>query len=170
MKEIWVYIKGYKGLYEVSNLGRVRNIVTGKFLKGRINLSGYRQVCFCKDGKKKWFLIHRLVGEEFVPNLFGDNEIDHIDGNRLNNRSDNLRWVSSSENKRNIPKSVRRKKKGKVRKINQYTLDGGFVRQWPSASAVQRETGFCSLCILWCCQGKSKTSHGYLWRYKDEND
>ena len=112
MEEIWKEIKGYEGLYEVSSEGRVRSLDRwvvsdrcrswrkGVLLKQSIVL-GYKQVGLCKDGKYKGYKVHRLVAQAFISNQFNKPDIDHINGDRSDNRVDNLRWVTPKENMNN---------------------------------------------------------------------
>ena len=103
MEEEFKKIDGYDN-YEISNLGNVRNIDTGKILKPCINSSSYYHVSLYKKGIEKTLMIHRLVGLYFIPNPENLREIDHIDRIRTNNSITNLRWVSHSNNNRNRPK------------------------------------------------------------------
>jgi hypothetical protein len=92
--EIWKNIQEYT--YSVSNLGRVRNDKTGGILSIRLDRNGYNRVSLHKDKKQKNFLVHRLVAENFF-DICGE-QVNHKDGNKLNNNIDNLEWVSRSEN------------------------------------------------------------------------
>ena len=101
-KEIWRSAKGYENLYEVSNLGNVRNSRTGRVLKPlklKTNNGYYLQVCLYKDKKATRLYIHRLVAEAFIPNSENLPEVNHIDENKNNNNVNNLEWVSPSYNK-----------------------------------------------------------------------
>jgi len=100
--------------YEVSNLGNVRNIKTGKILKPRIDRDGYYQVCLCKDKKKKTPKIHRLVAESFIENPENKPCVDHINNDKLDNNVENLRWATLNENQynRKINKNNTSKVKG----------------------------------------------------------
>ena len=105
-EEIWKPIKGYEGLYEISNLGRVKSLNykgTGKekILKNTENSKGYLMVCLTKNGKQKLFKIHRLVAEAFIPNPENKPCIDHINTIKNDNRVENLRWVTNEENNNN---------------------------------------------------------------------
>lgn len=112
MEEIWKPVLGYEGLYEVSNLGRVRSVdrsVTynngqihlhkGKLLSpGKTNKLGYLQVALCKNGSIKHKLVYRLVAEVFIPNPDNLPQVNHKDENPLNNCVDNLEWCTSEYN------------------------------------------------------------------------
>lgn len=110
MIEIWKDIQGYEGCYQVSNLGVVRSLDRfvrngngeyfrkGSVLAYSLACGGYPRVSLNKSGKSKDKKIHRLVAEVFIPNDKNLVAVNHIDGNKLNNRVDNLEWVSYSEN------------------------------------------------------------------------
>ena len=109
MKEIWKDIEGYEGLYQISNLGnvkslhRIANIPNGhrkvkeRILKQTEN-RGYRAVIISKEKTRKEFSAHRLVAFHFIPNPENKPEVNHIDGNKSNNKVENLEWVTPSEN------------------------------------------------------------------------
>ena len=92
MVEIWKPIKNYEELYEVSNLGNVRNAKTLKILCKIKHRQGYQMTSLYKDGKQKYFLIHRLVAIAFIENPKNLEEINHIDENKENNNFSNLEW------------------------------------------------------------------------------
>lgn len=114
--EFWKDIKGYEGLYQVSNVGQVRSLprygMKGKILKPALTHDGYLRVCLCKENKKKNFSVHRLVAAAFLPNEEELPEVDHINNDKTDNRVANLQWISSVENYRKkqsgigIPKRV----------------------------------------------------------------
>ena len=93
MKEIWKNVVGYEGLYEVSNLGRVRKY-RGRLLKPNENV----QVTLIKNKEQKSLLVRRIVADVFLSNPLDMPHVVNIDGNKLNNRVDNLKW-SSERNK-----------------------------------------------------------------------
>ena len=97
--EEWKVIEDYPK-YEVSNLGNVRSTCRTllRILRPGMMTSGYLFVQLCNEGKNKNYSVHRLVGRAFLPNPDNLNEIDHINRNRLDNRVENLRWVSRSDN------------------------------------------------------------------------
>jgi len=98
--EEWRKIEGYEGLYQVSNLGRVKSLMYGKekILKGGINPYGYHFVILNKYPIKKNMKVHRLVAKAFIPNSDNKPEVNHIDGNKLNNNIHNLEWNTRKEN------------------------------------------------------------------------
>ena len=100
MQEIWKDIKGYEGFYQVSNMGRVKNI-KGKIRKSRIIKSGYVIIDLNKNCHKKTYYVHRLVAETFIPNTENKPEVDHINTDKTDNRVENLRWATRKDNQNN---------------------------------------------------------------------
>lgn len=103
MDEVWKDIEGYEGLYQVSNTGQVKSLNykghgVVKLLKQDIIHNGYKRVSLVKNGKKKNYLVHRLVAIAFLPNPHGYKEINHIDENKVNNMISNLEWCSRKYN------------------------------------------------------------------------
>ena len=102
-REIWKRIDGYAN-YEVSNFGRVCNATTERILKPNPIGGGYLAVGLCKEGGRKTHPIHKLVAHEWLDNPDGKRCVDHIDGDKINNHSNNLRWATHSENGMNRKK------------------------------------------------------------------
>ena len=96
MPEIWKDIKGYEGLYKISNTGKVFSCRLNKEMA--INKQYYLSINLSKNGKQKHFYIHRLVAETFIPNPENKTDVNHIDHNPHNARADNLEWTTHSEN------------------------------------------------------------------------
>jgi len=101
--EIWKWVPGYEGKYKVSSRGRVKSVkrkyVTVDRIFGKsLHRSGYFYVDLRKDQIKKHFLIHRLIGLAFIDNPFNKTDINHINGNKMDNRVENLEWVTRKEN------------------------------------------------------------------------
>lgn len=101
-QEIFKDIEGYEGLYQISNLGRVYGVVRGDYKKSVCkNSSGYHQFNLSRNSKVKSFRVHRLVAIHFVEGRTEDrNQVNHIDGDKSNNRADNLEWATAEENTR----------------------------------------------------------------------
>ena len=107
IKEIWKDIKGYEGLYQISNYGNLKSLpklifinryTKIKILSDRIDGNGYKHVLLYKNKKSKSFKIHKLVTDHFIENKNNKKEINHKDGNKLNNYFQNLEWCTHSEN------------------------------------------------------------------------
>ena len=100
--EIWKPIIGYEDLYEISSFGNVKSLQKGlkkeKILKNRPDDSGYVRVDLRLNGKPKTIRTHRLVAIHFIPNVYNNPQVNHINGNKSDNRVENLEWVSSIEN------------------------------------------------------------------------
>ena len=94
-----IYITGYEGVYSITKNGYVWSHKREKFLAFGSNSGGqYKSVCLSKCGKAKCFSVHRLVALHYIKNLSNKPEVNHIDGDKLNNHYKNLEWVTSSEN------------------------------------------------------------------------
>jgi len=101
--EIWKDVIGFEGLYVVSNFGNIRSVrwfSKGAYLKGNVTRDGYSQVLLCKHGKPKMFYRHKIVAAAFIPNTNNYPQINHIDGNKLNNLVENLEWCTRSMNQK----------------------------------------------------------------------
>ena len=181
--EKWQKIEGYKPIYEVSDQGRVRSIARPTPSRGGSvynrkekylspgNVRGYLQVVlFAEDGTKKKESVHRLVATAFIPNPENRSEVDHINGDRTDNRAENLRWATRKENCNN-PVSINRwqKRKGELsrnkRGIRAYTLDGKLVGEWPTITMAAKETGTGRVGISAVARGKRKTTNNLIWEY-----
>ena len=107
VNEKWLPIKGYEGLYEVSNYGRVRSLNyrrrgVRKVLKCYARLGYYIKVSLVKDGVRKYYRVHRLVAQAFLPQpMEGQTQVEHINTDKRDNRVQNLRWVSPKGNMAN---------------------------------------------------------------------
>jgi hypothetical protein len=109
-EEIWKDIRGYKGFYQVSNLGRVKRLsgkcksrhgnrrVPEKILRPGLNEWEYRYVVLWKNGTAQMKKVHRLVANAFIPKVKGKPEVDHRLGDKSDNRASELRWATRKEN------------------------------------------------------------------------
>lgn len=102
MEEIWKDVVGYEGLYQVSNLGRIKSFVkhtgNGNILKNFKNTDGYDLVIITNGIKRSTKTVHRLMAIAFIPNPENKPQVNHIDANKKNNNLSNLEWVTRSEN------------------------------------------------------------------------
>ena len=154
--------------YEVSDLGQIRNTKTNYILKGRLNKSGYLQVSLTdKETKKqKNYYIHRLVAIYFLENLDNKREVNHKDGNKLNNNVDNLEWVTPSENQKHRQK-ILGKTKTSQRKIGKFNKNHVLIEEYPSIVDAAKSFGKSRVNIDNALQGKQKTAYGFIWEYLD---
>lgn len=189
--ETWKDVKGYEGIYQVSNLGNIRSLeritifesenqhkkykanrhIKCKMKKPTVNKCGYYQTVLYKNGKKRNVLVHRLVAEAFLPNLNNKPTINHIDGNKLNNKLDNLEWATYPEQlihvnsvlgkKSIISKQCREKRAEQLRKKVKRS-DGKIYNSIREAS---KDSNVHSGNIVRCCKGILNKTGGYSWEY-----
>ena len=154
--------------YEVSDLGQIRNTKTNYILKGRLSKSGYLQVSLTdKETKKqKNYYIHRLVAIYFLENLDNKREVNHKDGNKLNNNVDNLEWVTPSENQKHRQK-ILGKTKTSQRKIGKFNKNHVLIEEYQSIVDAAKSFGKSRVNIDNALQGKQKTAYGFIWEYLD---
>ena len=191
-QEIWKPVVGYEDLYEVSNLGRVKSLNynhSGKegMLKPSHDGDGYLRVKLCKNGEESTRRVHILVMRAFVGKCPDGHEIDHYDWNRKNNRLENLSYQPKGVNRarrspewykttaeaakklhqdpewqKNNAEAVR---KARCKPVDQYTLDGAFVKTWSSTREAARELGLTPANICHCLNGEQHTAGGFIWRF-----
>ena len=171
MEEIWKDIKGFEGKYQVSNLGRVRGFVRvkGKILSYHPSSDGYLRAELRKDGKKIRFYVHRLVAQAFISNPDNLPEVNHKDEDKTNNKVDNLEWCTHEYNA-NYGTAIKRMSikmiNGKNSKtVYQYTVDGQFIKEWPSTIEIKRRLGYNQGNIAACCRGERHSAYGFKWSY-----
>ncbi|WP_373232115.1 NUMOD4 domain-containing protein [Cohnella sp.] len=168
--EIWKDIQGYEGMYQVSDLGRVRSLnridCAGRRLKGTLmklskTRGDYLMVGLTKNGETKLFRINRLVAMMFIPNPNELPEVGHDDDDRQNNRVQNLYWTDRSEN---CTHNDRHKRVGE--KIGKAIIGESSCSVIRFKSSLEAErNGFNSSAIRNCLTGRSRTHNGYTWSY-----
>lgn len=183
MKEIFKPIDEFNGRYLISNLGRVKSlnyIYPGNigYLKPIQHHGGYQVVHLSKDGKIYNRMIHTLVAKAFIPNPENKPIVNHIDGNKANNHVSNLEWVTYKENtahairigihdphENNVPKG---RDNYHSKPVLQFTKDGQFVKRWECMSDAARHIG-CNPCmIVNNASGRTKSAHGFVWKYPND--
>lgn len=187
--EEWKKIDGFED-YEVSNLGRIRSIRKNKILKTHIK-NGYEYIGLYKNKVHVIVRVHRIVAKEFILNPENKPAVNHINGNKLDNRVINLEWVTNSENmihafQNELHKPVDKKitsengKKlwenyGKAYiesikiKANQYDKNHKLIGTWESAEEAQRVLHIFH--VAEAIKGKRKTAGGFIWeKAKSDNE
>ena len=178
--EEWQPVVGFEGLYEVSNIGRVRSLTRyKKIIKPIITNSGYYQYQLWHKGVRHVELAHRLVAQTFIPNPENKSVVNHIDENKLNNSVDNLEWVTHIENcnygtaiKRRLRHTdysvMKRNPENQIKAcskpINQFSVNGELIRSWRSASECARENGWIISNIRRAARGEHKTAYGFVFK------
>ena len=170
----------YEGLYQVSNLGRVKNLNyrnTGKerLVKTSKDKDGYLKVNLRKNGEYKTCKVHRLVAQTFLPNTEGKPEINHkIEGDEgktlnmvifnkdgtIDKEKSTIEWSTRKENN-NYGTRIEKTSK----RVLQLSLTGELIREYPSTHECERN-GFNHSSVCQCCNGKQKTHKGFRWMYK----
>ena len=189
MNEIWRDIKGYEGVYQVSNLGQVKSlerkklnrwkngfkIMKEKVLKPYKNYNNHLYVKLCNNTIKINF-VHQLVAKAF-PEICGEwfegAEVHHKDLNPLNNNAENLIIISKERHRElhnNNPISIGRRIEGskfQMKPIIQLTKDYVLVNFFSSINEAERKTGISHTKICLVCQWKRNTAGGFIWKYKN---
>lgn len=159
--EIFKDCKGYEGLYQVSNLGRVWSVKSQRYLKSWLDSSGYPTLQLsAANGKKKTEKVHRLVALAFIPNPDQLPQVNHKDENKANPSVDNLEWCDANYNN-NYGTRNERISQAQYKRIYCVELD----RVFESIKQAQTELGIKGHHIGEVCSGKRKTCDGYHWRY-----
>lgn len=178
MKEIWKDVVGYEGLYQVSNLGRIKAMQKrghkSVVMKYSIRKDGYCRILLSKNSEYKALYVHRLVAEAFLTHADNECEVNHIDGNKANNNLSNLEWVTRSDNIKHALKCGLKinptigkfgGKNPNSKKVYQYDLKNNLVKVWDSASEAERFGGFCANNI-YACITKKRTYKGFIWKHE----
>ena len=163
--EIWKVVKDYTN-YKVSNLGNVRHI-TNKNLRKFCNKSGYNKVSLYHPEKSRELAVHRLVAIAFIDNPLNLLTVDHIDRNPFNNKLDNLRWASHSEQNQNKTKKSQNANHRQIYQLNKDTKE--IIKLWDSLQDIENELGIIESNVRRVCKRNGElTSGGYSWKYNED--
>ncbi len=182
MQEIWLPVVGYEGLYEVSNIGRVRSLRSktriadkeNKIMRQKLDKNGYFRVNLNKEGKMKAMLVNRIVAEAFIPNPNNLPIAGHDNDVKTDNYVGNLYWTNASENlmHNGLQARINAKRQLKIDKIAEAlakpiigtSLKTGEKIYFKSAQEASRN-GFGGPKISLCCNGKKKSHKGFSWQF-----
>ena len=201
MEEIWkdIYFEennkiiDYRGLYQISNLGRIKSLkrkytTENRILKYHKKNSGYYYVDLCKNSETKRFLIHRLVAIHFITNPNNLSQVNHKNENKEDNCVENLEWCTHEYNQKYGTKSKRQSEKikgrkasddtklkmskSRTKKIIQYDLNGNIIKIWSSTKDICQNLNFKYNSFKYYLEGKSKKEYyeNFIWKYYNEDD
>ena len=186
MKEEWKDIKGYEGLYQISNLGRIKSLKNNKgnyrekIRNSNPGKDGYIRINLYSNHKSKPFYIHRLVAEYFIPNTNNYKEINHKDENKSNNRVDNLEWCDRKYNinygtrAQKFSEKMKGKNKGSKHPSSRKVQCITTGKKFDSIKEAGEYYKIFPNNISYCCQGKYRyagkhpiTKEKLKWKYID---
>lgn len=159
-------LNGLETDYSVSIKGEVRKDTTNRIL-AQSNQQDYKFVTLLIQHQQKRMRVHRMVAETFIENPNNKPYVNHINGNRSDNRVENLEWVTPSENTRHAVATGLFSNK-RTRAVIQYNLNGEQMAIFESASEAARQTGGSQSKITMCCRRQRQTANDYQWRYVDD--
>lgn len=183
---MWIPIKNFEGLYSINEKGEVLShsrkvtlynggwyTTNERILKPYLTKKGYAAV----DLGSARFVVHRLVAQAFLPNPENKPQVNHIDGDKINNHVSNLEWVTNQENVQHAHDigliQMTEKKLQRLRdqneklkkKVAQYTLNGELINIYESVRYVHNNTDYKQSSVSKACRGDLKTYKGFIWKY-----
>jgi hypothetical protein len=166
MEEFWKDVKGFEGLYQVSNFGNVKRLKSKRVLSERligrsIDRYGYVKRVLCKQGKMYFFTEHRLVATAFIDNPEDKLTVNHINGIKTDNRVENLEWNTFIENKKHAISTGLTNLKGnrhpKCKLSEEQVLEIRKIGFSQTRTALSKKYGVCRNSILGIITGKNWT-------------
>ena len=178
--EIWKDVVGYEGYYQVSNFGNIRSVdrviysdklhigtkreLKGKMLKPYVNSHGYLALTLTKNGNEKLLRVHRIVAEAFIKNPNNYDQVNHIDGDKTNNKIENLEWCNNQYNVNHAYKNGLANHYTKS--VKQYDLKGNYIKTFESIIKASEAVNGQHTNITKCAKGCINSAYGYKWRYE----
>ncbi len=167
MMEAWRIVKEFPK-YEVSNLGRLRQIRNSKLIFQKDHTQGYKQVTLYSGGKAHYRYVHRLVAQAFIPNPSGLPFVNHKDECKTHNWADNLEWCTYEHNNKEAYRLGLKQSRIKPKRVVQLSKDYKIENVFESVQQIEKTLGYSSGNIVQVCNKKRKSAYGYIWRYADE--
>ena len=159
MNEEWKDILGFEGRYRVNREGVVIN-KSGKEVKQEVSQRGYLRVRLCKDKKTFNIKVHRIVAESYIENPYNLPQVDHINGNKHDNRVGNLRWVDNITNN-----NAFRSEHNHKQPVGIVDCNGNLLYSFGSLREAESKIGVSRFGITAACNGIQQSAGGYKWRF-----
>lgn len=180
--EVWKDVKGYEGLYQISNLGRVMSLkrsikqpnsgrirtINKKIRKAFISNTGYELVGLSKEGKAKAFSVHRLVALSFIENPNNHKCVNHLNGVKTDNCLYNLEWCSHKENTHHSVQVLGNRLTPKLKPIILFDLNDNKLKEFESTKQASEELGIFAASISAVLRGKRKKAYNYKFKFKEQ--
>jgi len=180
MSEMWKNIPLCKGKYQISSHGNIRSLIATKggvrttLLKTQVDSKGYKRIRISIDGDKRSYKIHRLVASAFIPNVEGKPQVNHMDGDKINNHVSNLEWVDNAENCRhametglwtNVFEASKKSNEKRKRSVTAIDTVTGERKSFNSISDAERELNTKHINAV--IRGERSQANGYRFEYAD---
>ena len=158
------------GIYQISNFGNVKNIKKNKLLKPAINKDGYYTLLLSKNGVQKSFKVHKLVASHFLKEPII--QVNHKNGNKLDNKVQNLEWCNCKDNihhalKNNLMKPAKGKEHYMAKEVGKYNENNQLIEKYDTIVQAGKLNKISDTNIIHCLKGRTKTAGGYKWKYMD---
>lgn len=164
----WKHIPNYKDRYLINERGDVYSLFSKRLLKPKIDKYGYLVIALSKNGKTRYFGVHRLVAITFIPNIENKPCVNHINEVKTDNRVCNLEWVTVKENDNHGTRNARMARSKKKKSVIQMDLSKNIIAIHDGIKDAQRNTGVNRNSIRDVCRGNRLTAGGFAWAYKED--